>query len=137
MNDSNETPTRDWYHIVSDVTALCAENERLRSYVRELRVAEREQLASGNDSAPNIVDAYFLNAGKKAAVDKCIHSWNSDPKYDGETWQDFESWCKQHIDRDEVPDCMSVATFRETCRAQLMDVYNERLNEAKRSRDTD
>lgn len=126
--------TQSKYRIVADVVSLCDENDRLWEQARAIDAAEREQRAATATSSLSVTDAYFMEAGKRAAVEKCISSWGSEPRYDEDTdtWQGFEDWCDRKIERGDVPDCMSVTAFRDACEKQLREVYDERLAEAMR-----
>lgn len=124
--------TTSKYRVVADVISLCDENDRLREQVRTIDAAEREQRDVTTTASPSLTDAYFMEAGKREAVRKCISSWGSEPRYyeDTDTWQSFEGWCDGNIERKKVPDCMSVTAFRDACEAQLREVYDEKLSEA-------
>lgn len=124
--------TANKYRIVADVISLCDENDRLREQVHTIDAAEREQRAVTATGSPSIADAYFMDAGKRAAVRKCVSNWASKPSHDedADTWQSFESWCDKNIEREKVPDCMSVTAFRDACDAQLREKYDEKLAEA-------
>lgn len=124
--------TQSKYRIVADVISLCDENDRLREQVRDMDRAESEQRAVTATGSPSIMDAYFMDAGKRAAVRKCISNWASKPSHDEDTdtWQSFEDWCDEKIERKNVPDCMSVAAFRDACETQLREKYDEKLAEA-------
>lgn len=118
------------YRIVADVIGLCDENDRLREQARTIDAAERGQRAA--TASLSVTDAYFMETGKRAAVKKAIESWRNEPDYDRDTdtYQSFESWCDQNIQRGMVPDCMSLTAFRDACEAQLREVYDEKLAEA-------
>ena len=124
--------TQSKYRIVADVIGLCDENDRLREQVRTIDAAEREQREVTATASLSITDAYFMEMGKRAAVKKAIENWRNELDYDRDTntYQSFESWCDQHIQRGMVPDCMSVTAFRDACDAQLREVYDEKLAEA-------
>lgn len=124
--------TSSKYRIVADVIGLCDENDRLREQVRTIERAEREQREATGTASLSVTDAYFMEAGKRAAVKKATNSWRNEPTYDSDTdtYQDFESWCHQNIKRDMVPDCMSVTAFRDACDRQLREIYDEKLAEA-------
>ena len=126
--------TQSKYRIVADVVSLCDENDRLREQARAIDAAEREQSAATATSSLSVTDAYFMAAGKRAAVEKCISSWGSEPRYDEDTdtWQSFEDWCDRKIDRADIPDCMSLTAFRDACEAQLREMYDEKLAETMR-----
>ena len=120
------------YRIVADVVSLCDENDRLREQARTIDAAEREQRDATATASLSVTDAYFMETGKRAAVKKAIESWRNEPDYDRDTdtYQSFESWCDQNIQRGMVPDCMSLTAFRDACEAQLREVYDEKLAEA-------
>lgn len=119
------------YRIVADVISLCNENDRLREQARTIEDAEREQRNVTATASISVTDAYFMEAGKRAAVKRCIKSWvRVDYDEDADTWQCFEAWCDKVIDRGEVPDCMSLAAFRDACDKQLRELYDEKLAEA-------
>ena len=124
--------TRSKYRIVADVISLCDENDHLREQVRTIEAAEREQRDVTATASLSVTDAYFIEAGKRAAVNKATESWRNEPTYDSDTdtYQSFESWCDQHIKRDMVPDCMSLTAFRDACEAQLRETYDAKLAEA-------
>lgn len=123
------------YRIVADVVSLCDENDRLREQARTIEAAEREQREVTATASLSVTDAYFMETGKRAAVEKCIRScWSNEPSYDEDTdtWQSFEDWCDRKIERGDVPDCMSVTAFRDACEEQLREMYDEKLAEAMR-----
>lgn len=126
MNNINK------YQIIADVISLCNENDRLREQARTIEDAEREQRNVTATASISVTDAYFMEAGKRAAVNKAIESWRNEPTYDSDTdtYQSFESWCDQRIRRDMVPDCMSLTAFRDACDKQLRELYDEKLAEA-------
>lgn len=104
----------------------------LREYARTIEDAEREQRNVTATASVSVTDAYFMEAGKRSVVEKCIGEYWAKVKYDEETdtYQTFESWCDKNIDRKDVPDCMSLAAFRDACDKQLREVYDEKLAEA-------
>lgn len=124
--------TQSKYRIVADVISLCDENDRLREQVRTIEAAEREQRDVTATASLSITDAYFIEAGKRAAVNKAISSWGSGVSYDEDTdtYESFESWCHRKVERDKIPDCMSLTAFLDACDAQLREVYDARLAEA-------
>ncbi len=69
--------TQSKYRIVADVISLCDENDRLREQVRTIEAAEREQRDVTATASLSVTDAYFIEAGKRAAVNKAINSWDS------------------------------------------------------------
>lgn len=124
--------TQSKYRIVADVISLCDENDRLREQVRTIEAAEREQRDVTATASLSITDAYFIEAGKRAAVNKTISSWGSGVSYDGDTdtYESFESWCNRKVEREKIPDCMSLTAFLDACDAQLREVYDAKLAEA-------
>ena len=124
--------TQSKYRIVADVIGLCDENDRLREQARTIDAAEREQREVTATASLSVTDAYFIEAGKRAAVKKCIDGYWSNPEYDEDTdtYQSFDGWCDRQIKRDKIPDCMSLTAFRDACDAQLREVYDEKLAEA-------
>lgn len=123
--------TQSKYRIVADVISLCDENDRLREQVRTIEAAEREQRDVTATASLSITDAYFIEAGKRAAVNKAINSCGSGVSYDGDTdtYEPFESWCHRKVERDKIPDCMSLTAFLDACEAQLREVYDAKLAE--------
>lgn len=126
--------TQSKYRVVADVISLCDENDRLREQVRTIDAVEREQREVTATASLSVTDAYFMEAGKRAAVRKCVDNWNGKPSYDEDTdtWQSFEDWCDRKIERGKVPDCMSATAFRDACEVQFRELYDERLAQAVR-----
>lgn len=124
--------TQSKYRIVADVISLCDENDRLREQVRTIEAAEREQRDVTATASLSITDAYFIEAGKRAAVNKAINSWGSGVSYDedSDTYESFEIWCHRKVEHDKIPDCMSLTAFLDACDAQLREVYDAKLAEA-------
>ena len=127
-----DTPSK--YRIVADVISLCDENDRLREQVRTIDAAERERRDVTATASPSLTDAYFMEAGKRAAVMKVIDKWGTDVLYDEDTdtYESFENWCYRKIQRKEIHDCMSMTAFRDACEAQLREIYDKKLAEAVR-----
>lgn len=124
--------TQSKYRIVADVISLCDENDRLREQVRTIEAAEREQRDVTATASLSITDAYFIEAGKRAAVNKAIDSWGSGVLYDEDTdtYESFESWCHRKVEHSNIPDCMSLTAFLDACDAQLREAYDAKLAEA-------
>ena len=124
--------TASKYRIVADVISLCDENDRLREQARTIEDAEREQRNVTATASLSVTDAYFIEAGKRAAVNKAIDKWGNGVLHDEDTdtYESFESWCHRKVERDKIPDCMSLTAFRDSCEEQLREVYDEKLAKA-------
>lgn len=120
------------YRIVADVMSLCEENDRLREKTRDLDAVEAEYQKSNGTAEISIVDAYFIESGKRAAVAKCVPNWGNKPYHDDETdtFEPYEKWLWRVLDLGNVPPVMSVNAFVDACDKQLRDKYDEKLKEA-------
>lgn len=120
------------YRIVADVMSLCEENDRLKERARDLDAVEAEHQKSNGTADDSIVSAYFCEAGKRAAVSKCVSNWCNNPRHDedNDTFEPYEKWLWRVLELGNVPPVMSASAFIDACDKQLRDKYDELLKDA-------
>lgn len=123
--------------LYDEIELLEKENESLSRYVMN----QNDKCCDNTCEKPlKFIDNIMIKIGKNMLLEKVLYSWRTvNCKYDEETdtykVTTYANWLKEKINRDSIPDEISLHEFRSYFGEELQAMYEnektEALNEAK------